>query len=69
MLDDIKERIKANINRRVRIVVCGMRNHKEIIEGEVISCLPNVFVVNSRGLNRSFSYADVLIGDVVVTYL
>lgn len=69
MLEDIKMRIRNNLNRKVRVVVSGMRNHKEVIEGIVIAAMPNVFVVSSRGLNRSFSYADVLIGDVVVSYM
>ena len=68
MLEEIKNKVRNNLNREVKVVVNGMRNHKEVFSGVLSKALPNVFVVTSRGLNKTFSYADVLIGDVVVSY-
>ncbi len=66
MLKDIKLKINNNLNKSVTVTVIGMRNHKEVFEGVISSCSDNVFVVTSRGINRSFTYADMLIGDVII---
>lgn len=66
---DIKSKITQNIGRKVKITVYGMRNRKEIVTGTITNAYPNVFTVLSRDISKSFTYADVLIGDVKIEYL
>ena len=63
---EAKEFIRSNINRKVMIKVIGIRNKNEIIEGIIAECYPNIFVVDTEINKRSFSYSDVLIGNILV---
>lgn len=65
----IKEEIEKHINSKVRIVINGMRNKREILIGKIKCTYPNIFTISSKEINRSFSYTDVLIGDVIIEYL
>lgn len=65
-VDKIKSHIKSLLGKQIRITIHGMRNKKEEVLGTVISISPNIFTVKTRGINRSFSYSDVLIGDIVI---
>jgi len=67
-LDLIKEQIKLNLGRRIRVQVFGLRNKKNVYEGILIDCYPNLFIVNVDGSNKSFTYADVVTGEVKLDY-
>lgn len=68
-LEEIKNKIKSNKGKNVKVVVYGLRNKKEIIIGSISDAYSNVFTVLSRGINKSFSYSDIFIGDVKIEYL
>ena len=63
---EIKEKIHCLLGKPIHLMIYGLRNKKEEIIGTVISVSPNIFTVKSRGINRSFSYSDILIGDIVI---
>lgn len=63
---EAKEFIRSNIKRKVIIKVIGIRNKSEIIEGIICECYANIFVVDTEINKRSFSYSDVLIGNILV---
>jgi len=65
-LDIIRERIQSYLNRNVTIHVYGMRNKNSQYYGVVSGVYPYVFTVLVNGVEKSFNYADVIIGDVVV---
>lgn len=69
MVSDIKNELSRNIGRKVRITVYGMRNRREVIVGTIKEIYPNIFTVLSRDISKSFSYSDVLIGDIKIEYL
>lgn len=69
MVNDIKNKLTKNIGKKVRITVYGMRNRKEVIVGTIKEVYPNIFTVSSRDISKSFSYSDVLIGDIKIEYL
>ena len=67
-VDLIKEDIKKNIGRKVRINVFGLRNKKNTYEGILKICYPSLFIVDVSGTNKSFTYADVITGEVKISY-
>jgi uncharacterized protein Veg len=68
-IDIIREQIKNNINRNVKIKVNGLRNKTNIYYGKIINVYPYIFSVMVDEENKSFSYADVITGEVEVSYL
>lgn len=67
-INDIKEEIGKNINRKVRIMVYGMRNRTSEYIGTINEIYPNIFTVLCDGENKSFSYADVITKEVEIYY-
>ena len=61
-----KEFIRSNYGRRVLIKVLGIRNKVDMIEGIISECYSHVFVVRTKFGNKSFTYTDVLIGNIRV---
>ena len=68
-LDEIKEEVKTLINTEIMLSVSGSRNKKIMYKGIVNNAYQNVFTVLVEGVNKSFSYADVAIGDVVIYHV
>ena len=67
-LDIVKNDIRKNIGRKVRINVYGLRNRKNVYEGRLDGCYPNIFTVNVDGSSKSFTYSDVITGEVKIEY-
>ena len=61
-----KEFIKSNYGKRVLIKILGIRNKIEMVEGIISECYSRVFVVKTKFGNKSFTYGDVLIGNIKV---
>lgn len=65
----VKEEISKNINRKVSIVVYGLRNRVNRYEGIIYKMYPNLFTVLVNGEEKSFNYRDVITGEVKIKYL
>lgn len=65
----IKEEIKNKINRKVSISVFGLRNRVNRYEGVIYKVYPNIFTVLIDGEEKSFTYRDVITGEVKIKYL
>ena len=59
--------IKSNYGKRVIIKVIGIRNKIEMIEGILSECYSNVFIVQTKFGKKSFTFTDVLVGNIRVT--
>lgn len=68
-LDVIKDKLKGKIDANVIITVKGMRNKKQIYEGKIYKLYPNIFSIMTRNGEKSFSYADVAIKDILIKYV
>ena len=62
-----KEFIKSNFGRRVLIKVYGIRNKVDMIEGIISECYRHVFIINTKFGKKSFTYTDVLVGNIRVS--
>ena len=65
----VKEEIKSKINRKVNISVFGLRNRVNRYEGVIYKVYPNIFTVLIDGEEKSFTYRDVITGEVKIKYL
>ena len=65
-LDIVRDEIKRYLNKNVSVQVYGMRNKNFQYYGTVSGVYPYVFTVLVNGVEKSFNYADVIVGDVVV---
>ncbi len=65
----VREEIEKKVNRKVLVSVFGMRNKVSRLEGVLYKTYPNIFTVLINGEEKSFSYRDVIIGDVKIRYL
>lgn len=65
----VKEEIKSKINRKVSINVFGLRNRVNRYEGVIYKVYPNIFTVLIDGEEKSFTYRDVITGEVKIKYL
>ena len=61
-----KEFIRSNYGKRVIIKVLGIRNKIEMVEGIISECYQNVFIVLTKFGKKSFTYTDVLLGNIRV---
>ena len=67
--DDIKEEIKKNINRMVEIKVFGMRGKSSNFVGSIHGIYPNIFTIIEGGTEKSFTYRDIITGDIKIKYM
>lgn len=65
----IKEEIAKKINRKVTISVHGLRNRTSRYEGIIYKIYPNIFTIKTATEEKSFSYHDVITGEVKIKYI
>ncbi len=65
----IKENINKNINRNVVVSVYGLRNRMTKYEGVIYKVYPNLFTILVNNEEKSFTYRDVITGEVKIKYL
>ena len=63
---EAKSFVKSALGKDVVVKVLGIRNKVDRIEGIISECYSHVFVVRTKFGNKSFTYTDVLIGNIRV---
>ena len=63
---EARDFIKSNNGKKIIVKVIGIRNKSEIFEGIISECYNNVFILMTKIGKKSFSYSDVLVGNIVV---
>ncbi len=66
MIERVRDKIFSFEGKKIKFRYNGSRNQVEEFEGVVTKCYNYVFVVFTNGINKSFSYTDVLIGTLEV---
>ena len=61
-----KEFIRNNYNKNVVVKIYGMRNKIDVIYGVISECYKHVFLINTNLGKKSFTYTDVLLGNIRV---
>jgi uncharacterized protein Veg len=62
-----RDYVKSIYGKKVRIKVHGIRNKVDIVEGVVSELYNQVFIIKTKFGNKSFTYSDVLIGNINLT--
>ncbi len=65
----IREELKTHLNELVRIKVFGMRNKISIYEGKINALYPNIFTIIGSNFEKSFTYSDIITGEISIKYL
>ena len=68
-ISDIRDEIKSLVNKEIMLKVSGSRAKTTMMKGIVNEVYSNIFTVLVDGVNKSFTYADVAIGDVKIYHL
>ena len=68
-IDIVKNKILNNLNRKVIIIVYGLRNKINRYEGTLYKVYPNIFSIIENGVEKSFSYNDYITGDIKIKFL
>lgn len=68
-IDIIKNEINKNIGKKVLVTVYGMRNKIDRYEGTILNTYPNIFTINYDGMEKSFTYREVITKDIKIKYL
>ena len=68
-ISDIRDEIKSLVNKEIMLKVSGSRAKTTMMKGIVNEVYSNIFTVLVDGVNKSFTYADVGIGDVCIYHM
>lgn len=68
-VSSIRDEINSLINKQVMVKVLGSRNKTQMFKGIVNNVYANIFTVLVEGVNKSFTYSDVAIGDVKIYHV
>ena len=62
-----KDFIRSNFGKRVFVKILGIRNKVDTLEGVISECYSRLFIVKTAFGNKSFNYADILVGNIKIT--
>ena len=68
-ISDIRDEIKTLVNKEIMLKVSGSRAKTTMMKGIVNEVYSNIFTVLVDGVNKSFTYTDVAIGDVCIYHM
>ena len=67
MLERVRSRVRSCLNVNKKFIFHGTRNQNEEFDGIVTEMYPAVFIIKvSGGQIRSFSYSDLLVGNLEI---
>ncbi len=62
MIEIVRKRVSAYLNKEIMFRYNGSRNQVEEFSGKITACYKFVFIIDTGDIVKSFSYSDVLIG-------
>ena len=69
MISDIRNDMKKNIGKRVKIVTKSCRNKSDVFVGVINGVYPNIFTISDGTDTKSFSFSELLIKDIVLYFI
>ncbi len=69
MIEDIRNDMKENLGKRVKVVTKCCRNKSDVFVGIINGIYPNIFTVSDGVETKSFSFSEVLIKDISLYYI
>ncbi len=68
-IDLVKNKLEANLNKKVIVTVYGMRNKISRYEGVLYKIYPNIFTILYNGVEKSFTYNEYITGDIKIKFI
>ena len=65
----IRENLEKHLGERVKVQIFGMRNKNETFVGNISEIYPQIFRVTSSNGTKTFSYSDIINGEVILSFL
>ena len=69
MIESIKNQVRANLNKEVKVISKENRNRNEVFYGYIVECYSHVFIVSNEIERKSYTYNDILSKDISITFL
>ena len=66
MINKIYNRLNSLRGKKVTIKINNLRNRTELLKCKILDLYPRIFTVESENKVRSFSYSDVLMGNIEI---
>ena len=65
----IRENLRSHLGERVKVKIYGMRNKTDSFIGILSNTYPQIFSVDVGNSVKTFSYAEIISGEVELTFL
>ena len=65
----IREVLKQNKGKKVQVKIFGMRNKTETLRGTLEEVYPQIFIIRTDNNTRSFSFSEIINGEVKLTFI
>ena len=65
----IREVLKQNKGKKVEVKIFGMRNKTETLRGTLEEVYPQIFIIRTDNNARSFSFSEIINGEVKLTFI
>ena len=69
MIDEIRNDMKKNIGKRVKIITRCCRNKSDVFARVINGVYPNIFTISDGTDTKSFSFSEILIKDIKLYYI
>lgn len=69
MIEDIRNDMKKNIGKQVKIVTKCCRNKSDVFVGVINGVYPNIFTISDGNETKSFSFSELLIKDITLYFI
>lgn len=65
----IRDNLKVHKGERVMVKIYGMRNKTDSLIGTLKDIYPQIFTIDTGNTIKSFSYSDIINGEVVISFI
>lgn len=65
----IRDNLKSKVGAKVLVNIYGMRNKTDRFMGTIKDIYPQIFTISTSSGIKSFSYSEVINGEVVLTFI
>lgn len=64
----IRDKLKGHLGQKVLVKIYGMRNKNETYTGTLNAIYPQIFTIEKDGTTKSYSYSEIINGEIVLTF-
>lgn len=65
----IRDNLSKHLGERVKVKIYGMRNKTDSYVGTLKEIYPQIFTIDTGSTTKTYSYSDLINGEVVLTFI